>query len=105
MDSVIRGILPVGTLEQDNIWEVYFHDSRLKGIKAIKTGQVFKIPSFIFSWDVPTPEALLGIMWLANKIYPSGVDFDLKEEIRSFYSTMYDYTPSQSEIISILDKE
>ncbi|HMB32063.1 MAG TPA: hypothetical protein VKN82_09590 [Desulfohalobiaceae bacterium] len=47
----------------------------------------------------------MGIMWLANKIYPSGVDFDLKEEIRSFYSTMYDYTPSQSEIISILDKE
>lgn len=83
----------------------FLNDSRLKGIKAIKTGQVFKIPSFIFSWDVPTPESLLGIMWLANKMYPSRVSFDLKKEIRSFYSTMYDYTPSQSEIISILDKE
>jgi iron complex transport system substrate-binding protein len=83
----------------------FVKDLRFREIQAVKKGQVLQVPSFIFSWDVPTPESLLGIMWLANTLYPNRVTFDLNNEIKSFYSKMYDYTPSQAEIDSILAYE
>ena len=81
----------------------FLTDPRLKEIQAVKTDNVFKVPSFILSWDVPSPESLLGIMWLSNTLYPSTINFNLKKTIKKFYSSMYDYNPSNSELSTILD--
>ncbi|MDD2389402.1 MAG: ABC transporter substrate-binding protein [Desulfobacterales bacterium] len=77
-------------------------DSRLSDVAAVRRGNVFMSRFYIGSWDVPTPESILGIMWLAGKLYPEHIRFNMAEEMTYFYSTFYGYTPSSDEIEAVL---
>ncbi len=61
------------------------------GITAVKNKQVFMLPKYLGPWDTPIPEALLGIEWMAGKLFP---DTPLREgcEARTtdFYQRFYD---------------
>ena len=83
----------------------FANDSRLQDISAIRKKNVFMSRTYIGSWDVPTPESLLGIMWLANRLYPDDVRFNMKKEFKSFYETCYGYTPEEQDILSVLEKQ
>ena len=84
--------------------EDFLEDKRLRDIAAVKNGDVTFAPYYIGSWDVPTPESILGIMWLANRLYPNQVDFDMASEIRRFYSLCYGYTPRADEVREVLGR-
>jgi len=77
-------------------------DPRLSHVAAVQNGNVFMSPYYIGSWDVPTPESILGIMWLAVKLYPEHIRFDMAQEMTYFYSTFYGYSPSSDEIEAVL---
>ncbi len=81
----------------------FLQDSRLSEITAVKNRDVYMSRSYIGSWDVPTPESLLGIMWLANMLYPEEVRFDMAAEMTEFYRTCYGYTPGADEIAGVLE--
>ena len=50
----------------------------------------YAAPVGTFWWDRPSPESILGILWLAQKLYPEQfADFDLEAESRTFYRTFY----------------
>ena len=81
----------------------FLQDTRLSEITAVKNRDVYMSRSYIGSWDVPTPESLLGIMWLANMLYPEEVCFDMAAEMAEFYRTCYGYTPGADEIAEVLE--
>lgn len=63
-----------------------------------KDKPVYRCPTGAFWWDRPSPEAILGIIWLAKTLYPETMhDIDLKRETRSFYKSFYGYALSDSE--------
>ena len=68
-------------------------DPRLSEITAVKNSDVFMARYYIGSWDVPTPESLLGIMWLANTLYPEQISFDMNAEARGFYTRFHGTYP------------
>jgi iron complex transport system substrate-binding protein len=78
-------------------------DPRLRGVTAVRNGDVYMSRSYIGSWDIPTPESLLGIMWLANKLYPRETAFDMAAEMIEFYRVCYGYTPARDEIAAVLE--
>ena len=39
-------------------------------ITAVKNQQVFMLPKYVGPWDTPIPEAILGIEWMAGKLFP-----------------------------------
>lgn len=61
------------------------------GITAVKNGQVFMLPKYLGPWDTPIPEAVLGIEWMAGKLFP---DTPLREgceaRVADFYQRFYD---------------
>ncbi len=66
---------------------------QLKQLRAVKANTVYQCPTGAFWWDRPSPEAILGIMWLAKTLYPEAMgDIDLKRETMSFYKIFYRYT-------------
>jgi iron complex transport system substrate-binding protein len=71
---------------------------KLKDLKAIKEKQVFRMPSYILSFDLPAPESILGIMWLSNKIYPQIVNFNIEKEVRNFYQKIYNFDIPQEDL-------
>ncbi len=71
---------------------------RMRNVKAVKDNRVYPCPVGAFWWDRPSPEAILGILWLARTLYPERIKgLDLKKETVSFYKRFYDYGLSGGE--------
>jgi iron complex transport system substrate-binding protein len=72
-------------------------------IKAVQDGAVYPCPVGTFWWDRPAPESPLGILWLAEKLYPDRfADVDLADETKKFFREFYDYDLTDEEVESIL---
>jgi len=67
-------------------------------IRAVREQRVYAAPIGTFWWDRPSPESILGILWLSQKLYPEMMgDVDLKQETKSFYKRFYAYELSDGE--------
>jgi iron complex transport system substrate-binding protein len=71
---------------------------QLQDISAVKNTRVYLSPVGTFWWDRPSPEAILGITWLAKTAYPAQfADVDLFSISSNFYQTFYNYTLTPSD--------
>lgn len=90
-------------MEQLQIWDpefIFFYsqdaydaamnDPMWSGLQAVQKGNCFTIPTqpidFCFS---PSVNRYMGIMWLAELMYPDEFDWDVKEEIFNYYKMFY----------------
>lgn len=81
-------IVPYGnvtpeTLTDDESWQI---------IPAVQNGQVYKMPSWVAPWDAPVPDSLLGIIWLAQTLFPERLDLDCTTAALAFFETYYNTT-------------
>lgn len=61
-------------------------------VKAVAGNQIHAAPIGGFWWDRPSPEAILGILWLSKILYPERMkDVDLAQETRLFFERFYGY--------------
>ncbi len=80
-------------------------NSALQHINAVRTHQVYEGPVGTSWWDRPSPESILGIIWLAKILYPEETaDIDLKQETLYFYATFYGYRLSDEEYVDFFEK-
>lgn len=72
-------------------------------VDAVVEGRVYGSPKAPFSWiDRPTSiNRLIGIKWLGNLLYPQYYDYDIDEEVRSFYQLFYHKDLSSEEIAAL----
>jgi iron complex transport system substrate-binding protein len=70
-------------------------------ISAVQNGQVYKMPSWVAPWDAPVPDSVLGIIWLAQKLFPDSVDLDCGAEAVTFFNTFYGYPIPQDDIAAL----
>lgn len=61
-----------------------------RGVAAAESGRIHKMPRIISPWDVPTPESILGILWMAAKLHPA-LALDVAGEARAFYRDFFGY--------------
>lgn len=84
------------------------YNNKIKGqdwsnIAAIKNKKVFKTPMGIYRWDAPSVEEPLMMRWMAKTQQPDIFkDFDMKEEIKTYYKTMFNYDLKDEEMDNIL---
>jgi len=79
------------------------NNPRLKNIEAVKNNQVYLCPVGGFWWDRPSPEAILGITWLAKTLYPNEcADIDLEGVTKDFFKRFYGYDLSTAEFEAFL---
>jgi iron complex transport system substrate-binding protein len=65
-------------------------DPQWRALRAAQEGEIFGFAADVFSWDQPDPRWILGVTWLAGKIYPerfAGLDMEL--EVIHFFEQMY----------------
>lgn len=74
--------------------ETILHDSRWQNIKAVQEGKVIWFPSLLdISWDYPSPQACLGLVWLAKTLHPELFqNLDPLTEANKFYKEFYGHT-------------
>ncbi|MGB8452831.1 MAG: ABC transporter substrate-binding protein [Anaerocolumna sp.] len=85
-------------LKKSNIW---------KGITAVENGKVYVSPQLIFSWfdRPPSINELIGIKWLAQTLYPSYYNLDIRSEIKDFYKEFYNIDLKDGDVNKILAGE
>ncbi len=76
----------------------------IAGVKAVKDGQIYYVPTVAHVWGNRTVEQPLTVFWTMHKLYPELVSRDeLAEEIKYFYSHFFKYEMSNEQIDAIID--
>lgn len=70
-------------------------------LDAVVEGRVYRVPKLVAPWDTPTPDSVLSIIWMANRLYPELVTLDCGTETEYYYNTFYDYAISDEEVQSL----
>lgn len=96
------------TLEQVAVWDAddifiisYVEDpsdvaARLKNdpqwqaLRAVREGRLYAFPGDLYSWDQPDTRWILGLTWLAARLYPERFpQMDIMIEAQQFYQALY----------------
>jgi len=65
-------------------------DPAYKDLKAVKAGNVYKIPSTLHAWEDPGMGTALGTLWAAKTLYPGNItDSEFDETVKKFYKDIY----------------
>jgi len=80
-------------------------DSAWKSLPAVEKKQVYRMPKYLMSWELPVPETILGMMWLQNTLYPDKVHNDLTSEIKDFYKKFYRITLTDKDVTNLLQDQ
>ncbi len=98
-DVIVTGVQKIGS-SGDRMEEI----RKLKALTAVQNGAIHYCPIGAFWWDRPSPEAVLGIMWLARILYPSFfADVDMRCETKEFYRKFYQYSLTDAEYDSFVE--
>lgn len=93
-------ILIVNTPEQV---AVVYQDERFSTLNAVRNGKVYATPIGAHSWGQRTIEQPLTVLWTAKLFHPELFEqFDMENEVRTFYRRFFEYEPSHEDIRSIL---
>lgn len=73
--------------------EKLFEDHAWSASAAVKSGNIYKIPAEIDSWDIPGISCALGTMYMLYRMYPDYFTADqLSREIEEYYTFMFGKT-------------
>jgi iron complex transport system substrate-binding protein len=70
-------------------------------LDAVQAGRVYRMPKLVAPWDTPAPDSVLGIIWMAQLLYPDTVTLDCATEADFFYNTFYGYAIPADEAASL----
>jgi len=67
----------------------------------VRDGRVYKMPSWVAPWDTPVPDSVLGVIWLAQKLFPERLTLDCALEARYFFQVFYKHALPEDEIAAV----
>ncbi|RWR30388.1 iron ABC transporter substrate-binding protein [Sinirhodobacter populi] len=75
-----------------------------QGIPAVRNQRVYLVPSAPFGFidSPPSVNRLIGLKWLAHKLYPAQAKGDLRADVQAFYALFYGMTPDEAELSALL---
>lgn len=75
-----------------------------QGVTAVRRKRVFLSPHLPFGWfDYPPgPNRLIGLLWLAEILYPDHFRHDFPKEIAAFYRLFYHQEPTAAQVAALL---
>ncbi|HWQ66558.1 MAG TPA: ABC transporter substrate-binding protein [Methanospirillum sp.] len=77
-------------------------DPAWQSLPAVQKKQVYRMPKYLMSWELPVPETILGSMWLQSTLYPDKAKFSMNNEIKDFYKKFYRLDLTSQDIDGIL---
>jgi iron complex transport system substrate-binding protein len=83
----------------DSVYDQVEGDSTWQQLTAVANHRYYKIPGIPYNWvtNPPTVNIFLGMLWLTDLLYPSAVEYDLFEEVASYYRLFYGHELTQEE--------
>lgn len=70
----------VATLKSDPQWQA---------LAAVQNGRLYGFAKDFYSWDQPDTRWILGLSWVANRLYPERFPMDWEQTVIEFYQQLY----------------
>lgn len=70
-------------------------------LSAVQNRRVYRMPRLVAPWDTPGPDSVMGVVWMAELLYPELIEFSCGTEAEYFYNTFLNYAISGEEIAAI----
>jgi iron complex transport system substrate-binding protein len=74
-------------------------------LDAVQEGRVYRMPKLVVPWDTPSPDSVLGIIWMAELLNPDALELSCSEEAKYFYDTFYSYQITEEELTLICQND
>jgi len=73
-------------------------------INAVKNGRVYEMPSKPFGWADRPPGAnrYIGLLWLADLLYPDEMNIDFVDEVIKYYKVIYHVDITRADVEKLL---
>ena len=97
-DPSVVILLPYNSATVEDIYA----DPAWQSLPAVQEKQVYRMPKYLMSWELPVPESILGTIWLQSTVYPEKVTYDLTDEIQNFYQKFYRIELSDLDVADLL---
>jgi iron complex transport system substrate-binding protein len=81
--------------------EAFTGAAEWSAIRAVSEGRIYRLPKLAAPWDTPVPDSILGIIWMAQTLYPGQVNLDCAAETMTFYRLFYGYAMGEEEAQSL----
>lgn len=98
-------IIVIGNFDPLIPQDVY-DDEKFAQLKSVKNRRVYKMPVGGYRWAPASQESPLAWMWSYNILNPAKVTgqdgFDIRQEIRDAYQVLYEKSPDDDQIDTIL---
>lgn len=90
-DVILVNGEPKSNLAGSSAADALMANDKYSELKAVKDKMVLGAPNAPFSWvdRPPGPNRIIGARWLAKKIYPEYLDYDVDTEVKSFFKLFY----------------
>lgn len=77
-----------------SVYDTAAEDATWSQISAIQNGKYVESPSSPHNWTVAPPavQRYLALLWLPSILYPEYCDYDLQEEVTTYYELFYGVT-------------
>ena len=79
-----------------------FRSPALSGVSAVRERRVYRLPHGGYRWDPGSHESHLTFLWAANVLHPEHARFDLRSEVRTFYTFLYGQRPDEDALDRVL---
>lgn len=89
--------------QPDDLKNNIFKGQDWSEVKAVKEGNVYKMPLGIYRWYPPSGDAPLMLKWMAQKLHPELFTYDMNEEVKDYYSRFYNYELSDEQVHGIFN--
>jgi iron complex transport system substrate-binding protein len=73
-------------------------------VQAVRNREVYEVPQYPFCWidRPPSVNRIIGIVWLANLLYPDVFHDDMRAVTRDFYSKFYHWQLTDAQLNRLL---
>ncbi|HVA12027.1 MAG TPA: ABC transporter substrate-binding protein [Stellaceae bacterium] len=91
------------TIDPD-FYAAALHDPAWQTLAAVAAHRLYLAPGAPFGWvdEPPSVNRLIGLLWLAQKLYPAQFPEDMRSEAARFYKLFYQRTPSGAQLDALL---
>ena len=74
-----------------SIYSTVGEDSAWQQMTAIQNGRYYEVPMGPYNWMgfPPSVQRYLGMMWMGKLLYPEQTEYDLKTEVKEYFSLFY----------------
>ena len=88
----------------DSIYSTVGSDPAWQQINAIKNGTYFEVPFGPYNWMgfPPSVQRYLGMMWMAQLLYPDTAQYDLYTEVAEYFKLFYHSDLTQAQYDSLV---